>query len=111
VRLLVLVAVIAVPAFADIIPEEVATCRNKAAGSACTTGEGHAGTCIETTITRPDYSSGIPPTYKPVKMLTCVATAKGSARSALPWLGIGLAFLGIVAAFVFKPRRPTAAPA
>lgn len=111
VRLFVLVAVLAVPAFADIIPEEVATCRNKAAGSACTTGEGHAGTCIETSITRPDYSGGVPPTYKAVKMLTCVATAKGSARSALPWVGLGLAFLALVAALTFKPRGPTASPA
>lgn len=98
-----MVAVLAVPAFADIIPEEVATCRNKAAGAACTTGEGHAGTCIETSITRPDYSGGVPPTYKQVKMLTCVATAKGSARSALPWLGIGLAFLALIAAIRFRP--------
>lgn len=110
-RILFLVAVLAGPAFADIIPEEVATCRNKASGAACTTGEGHAGTCIETSISRPDYSGGVPPTYKAVKMLTCVATAKGSARSTLPWLGLGLAFLALVAALTFKPRGPTASAA
>lgn len=110
-RLILLAAVFAAPAFADIIPQEVASCRGKAAGAACTTGEGHAGTCVETAISRPDYSGGVPPTYKPVQMLACVATAKAQARSALPWMGAGLAFLALLAAVVFKPRRPTPSPA
>ena len=109
-RLLVLVAVLAVPAFADIIPDEVAVCRGKAAGAACMT-DGIAGTCVETLVSRPDYSSGIPPKYKQVKMLGCVATAKGSARSVPPWVGAGLAFLALMAALVFKPGRPTPSPA
>ena len=109
-RFLVLVAVLAVPAFADILPEEVATCRNKAAGSPCTTGDGHAGTCIETSISRPDYSGGVPPTYRPVQMLTCVATAKGQARSLAPWLGLGLAFLALLAALGLKPQGPLSLP-
>lgn len=108
-KLLALLSVLAVPAFADIIPEEVAVCRGKSAGAACTTPEGHSGTCQETSITRPDYSEGPPPTYKQVKMLSCVATAKGSARSTLPWLGAGLSFLALLAALVTRPR-PQAQP-
>ncbi len=104
-RFFALVAVLAVPAFADILPDEVALCRGKTAGAACTTGEGQAGTCVETSVTRPDYSSGIPPKYTQVKMLGCVAIAKGSARAALPWVGVGLGFLALVAALGFKPRR------
>jgi hypothetical protein len=111
VRLVLLVAVLAVPAFADILPDEVYTCRNKVAGGACTTGDGQAGTCVETLVSRPDYSSGIPPTYKQVKMLSCVATAKGSARSILPWLGAGLAFLALLAGLLSRrhPQVPSAA--
>lgn len=110
-RPVLLMAVLAAPAFADILPEEVAICRDKPVGSACTTPEGAAGTCSEMTVSRPDYSGGIPPKYKQVKMMGCVATAKGSARSALPWVGVGLGFLALVAALVFKPRRPAPSPA
>jgi hypothetical protein len=109
--LVALTALLAVPAFADIIPEEVAVCRGQAAGAACTTPEGHAGTCVETSVTRPDYSGGVPPTYKQVKMLSCVATAKGSARaSALPWAGAGLGLLALIAALALRPR-PVVRPA
>ena len=111
VRIFVVVAVLAAPAFADIIPEEVSLCRGKVSGAACTTEQGQAGTCVETSVTRPDYSSGIPPKYTQVKMLACVATAKGSARVAMPWVGVGLGFLALLAALVFKPRRPTTSPA
>lgn len=111
VKPLLIIALLAAPAFADIITEEVAVCRGKSAGAACTTGEGQAGTCVETSVTRPDYSGGVPPTYKQVKMLACVATAKGSARSALPWVGVGMGLLALVVALVSRPRRPTALPA
>jgi hypothetical protein len=93
-----LLALVSVPALADILPEEVGVCRGKAAGTACTTPDGQAGTCAKMFVTRPDYSSGIPPTYRQVEMLGCVATAKVTARSMLPWLGAGLAFLALVAA-------------
>jgi hypothetical protein len=110
VRLILFVAVFAAPAFADIVPDEVGLCSGKAAGAACTV-DGVAGTCVETMVSRPDYSSGIPPKYRQVKMLACVATAKGSARSVLPFVGAGLAFLALVAAFLFKPRGPTTSTA
>ena len=110
-RIGLFLAVLAVPAFADILPDEVGVCRGKSAGAACTTGDGQAGTCADLLVSRPDYSSGIPPKYRQVKMLGCVATAKGSARSALPLAGAGLAFLALLAAVVFKPRRPAPSPA
>lgn len=94
-------------ALADILPQEVADCRDKAAGAACTTPEGQAGTCQEISVTRPDYSGGVPPKYKSVKMLGCVAAAKGQARvGALPWLGGGLAFLALVAGLLATRRKP-----
>jgi hypothetical protein len=75
-----LIALLAAPAFADILPDEVGACQGKAAGSACTTPEGEAGTCSKMSISRPDYSTGIPPTYKQIEMLGCVATAAGNAQ-------------------------------
>ena len=93
-----LFALLAAPAFADILPDEVGACQGKAAGSACTTPEGEAGTCSKLSISRPDYSTGIPPKYKQIEMLGCVATAKGTARNLTPWVGIGLAFLALVVA-------------
>ncbi len=110
-KLCLILLLAAVPALADILPDEVATCRDKSAGAACTTPEGQPGTCAKMTISRPDYSSGIPPKYKSVEMLGCVATAKGSARSMLPWLGAGLAFLAALAALWRRPRPPAAATA
>ena len=68
-------------------------------GAACTTPEGQPGTCTEISVSRPDYSSGIPPKYTQVKMLGCVAVAKASSKVALPWVGVGLAFLAMLAAF------------
>jgi hypothetical protein len=84
---------VALPAFGDIIPQDVALCRGKSAGAACVTEDGLQGTCTEISISRPDYSGGVPPTYKQTKVLSCQATAKGSARVSTGWLGAGLAFL------------------
>jgi hypothetical protein len=44
-------------------------------------------------------------------MLSCVATAKGTAFSALPWVGIGLSFLALLLGMLFRPRPPGALPA
>jgi hypothetical protein len=107
--LCLVVLLAAVPAFADIVPDEVGACQGKKTGAACTTPEGEAGTCVNITVSRPDYSGGVPPTYKPVQMLGCVATAKGTARSMLPWVGTGLAFLAMLMAMLLKGRRPALA--
>lgn len=103
--ILLLLTLLATPALADILPDEVATCRDKQPGAACTTPEGAPGTCVNITVSRPDYSTGIPPKYKQVQMLGCVATAKGTARSVLPWVGSGLAFLALLLAMLLKQQR------
>lgn len=98
----------AAPAAADLIPDEVAACRGQAAGAACTTPDGAPGTCAETLVTRPDYSHGVPPTYRQVTQLACVATAPAPARAWLmPGLGAGLTALALLLAL----RRPRAGAA
>lgn len=103
---LLALVVVAFPAFADVIPEDVAVCQGQQAGGACTTPDGKEGTCIERLVTRLDYSKGIPPGTKQVKMLSCQAKASAQARSMSPtWLGLGLAFLAVVGALGLKKSR------
>lgn len=97
-RLALMSVLLAAPAFADIVPEEVARCSGKTAGAGCTTPDGLEGSCVEISVSRPDYSQGVPPTYRNIKMLSCEAKAQASAKSASPWLGVGLAFLALIAA-------------
>ncbi|MGV3621101.1 MAG: hypothetical protein ACO1OB_09810 [Archangium sp.] len=101
--LTLLFALTALPAFADLITDDVANCRGLTAGAACTTPEGVAGTCVETLVTRPDYSSGVPPTYRQVKMLSCQSTGKATSKISSAWLGIGMAFLALIIAI--RTRR------
>ncbi len=97
-------------AVADILPDEVASCRGKAAGATCATADGVVGTCQEISVTRPDYSGGVPPTYKTVKLLGCVATAKAQARvPTTAWLGGALALLALAAGLATR-RKATLAP-
>ncbi|MBL8912464.1 MAG: hypothetical protein JNM17_17360 [Archangium sp.] len=109
-RLLFVVLVCSLPAFADILPDDVAVCHGKSAGQKCTTDEGLEGTCQETLVSRPDYSSGIPPTYKQVKMLTCVAPGKAASRS-MVWIGFGLGFFALLMAMLFGRRGGPNSPA
>lgn len=102
-RVVVLVALFALPAFADVITDDVANCRGLTAGAACTTPEGGAGTCIETIVSRPDYSSGVPPTYRQVKMLSCQASGNATSKVTTAWLGIGMAFIALI--FALRSRR------
>ncbi|MEW6433113.1 MAG: hypothetical protein AB1730_16540 [Myxococcota bacterium] len=98
----VLVSCAASLALADIPPANSASCRDQGAGAACTTDDGLAGTCVETLVTRPDYSNGPPPTYKQVKMMICVASSTAMARapSMEPiWTGLLLALLAGAAAW------------
>ena len=67
--------------FGDIAPEGAAECTGKSAGSACTLPGGIAGQCQTVSVTRPDYSKGVPPGSKQVEMVLCVATTTASARS------------------------------
>lgn len=102
-RVALLAALFALPAFADVITDDVANCRGLTAGAACTTPEGGAGTCIETVVSRPDYSSGVPPTYRQVKMLSCQASGKATSKVTTAWLGLGMAFVAFL--FAIRSRR------
>lgn len=93
-----LVFALSLPAFADIPPQETWDCRNKTAGAACKTPDGNDGTCVEMTFTRRGSS---------YTALGCRQTVPAAQKSALPWLGVGFAFLALVAAARFS-RRPGA---
>lgn len=102
-KLVLLVTLFALPAFADVITQDVANCRGLSAGAPCTTPEGGAGTCIETLVTRPDYSNGVPPSYRQVKMLSCQASGKATSKVSTAWLGLGMAFVALM--FAIRMRR------
>lgn len=107
-RLLALLALgLASPALADIAPDNLAGCRGKAAGAACTMDDGAAGVCTKTTISRPDYSQGVPPTYKQVEVLLCASSGATVARTGLSplVLGVLLSLLAAGAAW-WSLRRP-----
>ena len=87
----------------DVIPPDVSACDGLQPGATCTTFGGSAGTCVESVTSRLDYSTGIPPKSKQVKVLMCVAS--GEARSVTPVLGLGLA-MGAVALALATRRRP-----
>jgi len=98
----------ATAALADVITGDVATCRGKNAGAPCRTQAGAAGTCVETMVSRPDYSHGVPPTYRQVKTLECRATAGAAKKQAFdwrPWLGVALTAIALLAALATRGRR------
>jgi hypothetical protein len=106
--LLVASLLFASAALADVITEDVAACRDKSAGAPCKTESGAAGTCVETMVSRPDYSNGPPPTYRQVKMLECRATAGAAKKQAFdwrPWLGVALTAIALLAALATRGRR------
>lgn len=106
-RLVVAVLVcLAVPALADIAPANAATCQGKQPGAACTMSDGSVGVCTETLVNRPDYSKGIPPGTKQVKMLLCAATSTALARSpAFSPLAAGLFLTLLAAGAAWSVRR------
>lgn len=95
--LLVMSVLFTSAAFADIAPDNASQCRNSTAGSACTTDDGAAGTCVAQMVGRLDYSEGVPPKTKQVQMLICVATAPATVRAAPPFLAAGLVMLAMLA--------------
>ena len=70
---LVLLGVLAVSsvAFADLVSDREAECRDKKAGDACRASLS-AGVCTASKCSRNDYSEGIPPKQKLVDCLKCV---------------------------------------
>lgn len=104
---LLAVLISAVSAWADVLP---LACHSKMAGDKCVTEDGEEGVCVERLVSRPDYSSGIPPKYTQVKTLGCVANSKGTARSMVPWFGLGLGFLALLLALRFRGPPRSGAP-
>src|SRR4051812_28706168 len=77
-------------ACADIPPENSGGGRHKVAAGSCARDAGRAGICIESTNTRPDCSSGVPPKMVSVKILRCEgAKARANEKSSalVPLLG------------------------
>ncbi len=95
--LLVFVVLLTGHAFADIPPDNASQCQSSTAGSACTTDDGAAGTCVAQMVGRLDYSDGVPPKTKQVQMLICVASAPATVRAAPPFLAAGLVMLAMLA--------------
>ncbi len=97
-------------AYADLVPPDVGVCQGQKAGAACTTSDGKPGVCRALLVSRADYSTGIPPKYRKVEVLSCEATASAQARLAdVSWLPWGLAALaaalGTLAVGVVRRRR------
>ncbi|MFT3713964.1 MAG: hypothetical protein QM817_40400 [Archangium sp.] len=107
---LAIVVISAASAWADVLPDDVAVCHSKKAGEKCVTDDGEEGVCVERLVSRPDYRSGIPPKYTQVKMLGCVANAKGTARSMVPWFGFGLGFFALLLALRFRGPPRSGSP-
>jgi hypothetical protein len=111
-RLVALIVCVALPAFADIPPANSAACQGKSAGTACTMDDGTAGVCTESVVNRPDYSKGIPPGTKQVKVMLCApasaAMARAPAFSPLA-AGLFLTLLAAGAAWAVR-RRPDGRP-
>lgn len=97
--LLLLTLSLAGAALADIPPDNSTQCRGTSAGSACTTDDGAAGTCVAQMMSRLDYSEGVPPKMKQVEMLICVASAKATSavRSAPPFVAAGVLLVAMLA--------------
>lgn len=114
-RLLLLTSLMASAALADIPPSNSTQCAGSAAGAACTTDDGRAGTCVSSMVTRLDYSKGVPPGTKQVEMLLCVASAPAASASkvAPPILAGGVVVLAIagllIVRVVTRNRRSAAA--
>jgi len=106
-RAALLAFAIALPAFADIPPQETWDCRSKQAGATCKTPDGKDGTCVQMEFKRPPFKGGGSYTA-----LGCreTATAPAPKKAALPWLGVGIAFLALAGAARFS-RRPSAGAA
>lgn len=96
--LLLLTLSLSTSALADIPPDNSTQCRSSNAGSACTTDDGAAGTCVAQMMGRLDYSDGVPPKMKQVEMLICVKTAPATSavRSSAPFLAAGLLLLAML---------------
>lgn len=102
-RLVLLVAVLAGAAWADVPPLDTSGCNGKAAGDSCKRDDGSAASCVKSTCSRNDYSNGPPPTQVSYECLVCSGpppAEKKSSCAAVPVQGV----MGLLA-LVFLRRR------
>lgn len=103
-RGLVLVALLSMPAWADVIvpppiPPDL-SCVGRQAGDTCTNG----GTCRSQRVRRPDFSKGVPPTWQWTELLVCEQPSS-VARQAVS----GLVLAMLAALLAWRRRRVGAA--
>lgn len=79
-RFVLLFALAASSAWADIPPADSSGCNGKKAGDACVRDDKSDGTCGASTCTRNDYSNGPPPTRVSYECLVCNAGAPPSEK-------------------------------
>ena len=83
-RLVLLVAVLASVARADIPPPDSMGCRDKVAGAACKRDDGTESTCVTAKCSRRDYSKGPPGTMVQSDCLKCQPAAAVAAPTPAP---------------------------
>lgn len=102
--LLLLGALASTVTLADELPSN-ACFGDLAKGDSCLTDDGTAGTCVEQVHSYVDQ--GKTHTYSE---LICVPAVTAAERSALPWIGAGLAFLALCAGIATR-KPPVQSPA
>ncbi len=70
-------------AFADLVSNTEAECRDKKAGEACRASTS-AGVCTPSKCSRNDYSEGVPPKQKVVDCLKCLEASTDAGVSKKP---------------------------
>jgi hypothetical protein len=88
-RLVLVGALLSTAALADEPPSN-ACLGNLRAGEGCLTDDGTSGTCVEQKFSYVEGGKTV--TYTE---LICVPSVTAAQRSALPWVGAGLAFLAL----------------
>ena len=93
-RWLVVGALFASAAWADIPSPDSSGCRGKTAGATCKRDDGSDATCVASTCSRNDYSNGPPPKSVQYECLECLPgpapAQKKESCSAVPAQTIGL---------------------
>jgi hypothetical protein len=100
----VLCALSASLAWADVPPKDSIGCRDKTAGATCATDDGASGTCATATCTRNDYSQGPPPKSVPYECLKCVAGAAPAAPKKSGCAAVSDLSLAAVGAWLLRRR-------
>jgi hypothetical protein len=80
----VVACALALPAWADLAPRDVSSCRDREKGAACRTDEGEPGVCEPASCSRNDYSQGVPPRHVSYECLKCRKQGLPEAPSPAP---------------------------